>query len=89
VQELGRLLEHAALGKVIKQPKDFAALKELVLADLLPMITEYYKSFYEVGCSGSQQDALVSEELFDAFDKLVTAVSPSLLPPSPLSRTDT
>jgi hypothetical protein len=44
-----------AAGKVIKAQQDFVALKEMVLVDLVPMLSEYYSVFYQPGCSGSQQ----------------------------------
>ena len=71
VVELELLLQLEADGKVIKHRKDFETLKEYVLADLVPLLTEYYCEFYEAGCSGSLEDTRVSELLFDAFEKLV------------------
>jgi len=73
VRALEKLLSDVAHGKVIKAHHDFTALKEMVLVDLVPMLTEYYSVFYAPGCSGSTRDTLVSEDLFDNFDKLITA----------------
>ena len=53
--ELDKLLGDLAAGKVIKAQQDFVALKEMVLVDLVPMLSEYYSVFYQPGCSGSQQ----------------------------------
>jgi len=86
VLELDKLLGDVAAGKVIKAQQDFTALKEMVLVDLVPMLSEYYSVFYQPGCSGSQQDVLVSEELFDALDQLVSSGN---LPPQHITPVQT
>ena len=67
---------------MIKGQADFGALKELVLVDVVPMLTRYYTEVYQPGCctgaGGGGLKQLDTEFVSDANSSADTRVSEHL-----------
>ncbi len=67
---------------MIKGQADFGALKELVLVDVVPMLTRYYAEVYQPGCctgaGGGGLKQLDSEFVSDTSSSADTRVSEHL-----------